>query len=44
MTGAALAVFEVGADGWGGVTTYPPADNGFVEVLRQGVRLYRTDR
>lgn len=35
-----LAVFEVGSDGWLGVTTFPPEDGGYVEGLRQGVRLY----
>ena len=38
----ALAVFEVGADGWVGVTTFPPAaDPAYIDGLRQGVRLYR---
>lgn len=36
----ALAVFEVGDDGWVGVTTFPPEDGAYVEGLRQGVRLY----
>ncbi|UQY32643.1 hypothetical protein K8U54_12905 [Pseudomonas fulva] len=37
----ALAVFELGTDGWTGVTTFPPEDDGYVEQLRQGVRLFR---
>lgn len=37
----AVAVFEVGADGAVGVTTFPPADGGYVEGLRQGIRVYR---
>lgn len=36
-----VAVFEVGADGWVGVTTFPPADASYVEGLRQGIRLYQ---
>lgn len=39
----ALAVFEVGADGWVGVTTFPPADGDYVEGLRQGIRLYQRE-
>ena len=40
---AALAVFEVGPDGWDGITTFAPdADNPeYLEQLRLGVRLYR---
>lgn len=39
----ALAVFEVGADGWDGVTTLAPAGSEveYLEQLRLGVRLYR---
>jgi len=38
----ALAVFEVGTDGWVGVTTFPPAAYpAYIDGLRQGVRLYR---
>ncbi|WP_060495318.1 PBECR2 nuclease fold domain-containing protein [Pseudomonas sp. GTC 16482] len=39
----ALAVFEVGADGWDGVTTVAPAGTNadYLEQLRIGVRLYR---
>jgi hypothetical protein len=39
----ALAVFEVGDDGWDGITTFAPnADNPeYLEQLRLGVRLYR---
>ena len=39
----ALAVFEVGADGWDGITTLAPAGNDpdYLEQLRLGVRLYR---
>ncbi|WP_312679862.1 PBECR2 nuclease fold domain-containing protein [Stutzerimonas nitrititolerans] len=40
----AVAVFEVGADGWIGVTTFPPADDGYVDGLRQGVRLFQAER
>lgn len=39
----ALAVFEVGSDGWLGVTTFPPEDGEYVEGLRQGIRLYQRD-
>lgn len=37
----ALAVFEAGSDGWLGVTTFPPGDDGYVESVRQGIRLYQ---
>ncbi len=37
----AVAVFEVGADGWLGVTTFPPHKDEYLETVRQGVRLYR---
>lgn len=40
---AALAVFEVGSDGWAGITKFTP-DAGnpeYLEQLRLGVRLYR---
>ncbi|TBV12764.1 PBECR2 nuclease fold domain-containing protein [Stutzerimonas kirkiae] len=39
----ALAVFEVGDDGWDGITTFSPqADSAeYLESLRVGVRLYR---
>lgn len=37
----ATAVFEVGADGWVGVTTFPPASDEYLNTLRQGIRLYR---
>ncbi|ASN67710.1 putative head morphogenesis protein [uncultured Caudovirales phage] len=39
----ALAVFEVGPDGWGGVTTLARAgsDPEYLEELRIGVRVYR---
>ncbi|HBO4355090.1 TPA: hypothetical protein L4U31_002848 [Pseudomonas aeruginosa] len=40
----AVAVFEVGQDGWVGVTTFPPADAGYAEGLRQGIRLYRREK
>lgn len=36
-----LVVFELGADGWAGVTAFPPASSTYVEDLRVGVRLYR---
>lgn len=39
----AVAVFEVGDDGWMGVTTFPPEDGVYTEALRQGVRLYKRD-
>jgi len=39
----AVAVFEVGSDGAVGVTTFPATDNGYVEGLRQGIRLYQRD-
>jgi len=39
----ALSVFEVGDDGWDGVTTFSPESNDpdYLEQLRIGVRLYR---
>lgn len=37
----ALVVFEVGTDGWTGVTAFPPQDGGYVEGVRQGIRLYQ---
>lgn len=39
----ALAVFEVGADGWDGITTFAPdaSNPEYLEQLRLGVRLYR---
>ncbi len=39
----ALAVFEVGSDGWAGITTFAPgADKAdYLDSLRLGVRLYR---
>jgi len=39
----ALSVFEVGDDGWDGVTTFSPEANDpdYLEQLRIGVRLYR---
>lgn len=39
----ALSVFEVGEDGWDGVTTFSPesSDPDYLEQLRLGVRLYR---
>lgn len=39
----AVAVFEVGTDGAVGVTTFPPADGGYVEGLRQGIRIYQRE-
>lgn len=35
-----LVVFELGADGWAGVTAFPPQSAGYVEDMRIGVRLY----
>lgn len=40
----AVAVFEVGADGWVGVTTFPAAETAYIEGLRQGVRLYQREQ
>lgn len=37
----AVAVFEVGKDGWVGVTTFPPHQDEYLETVRQGIRLYR---
>lgn len=39
----ALAVFDVGSDGWAGITTFAPdADNPeYLEQLCLGIRLYR---
>jgi hypothetical protein len=39
----ALAVFEIGDDGWAGVSSFEPdANNGeYLTALRQGIRLYR---
>lgn len=39
----ALAVFEVGSDGWAGITTFAPDANNpdYLDQLRLGVRLYR---
>lgn len=39
----ALVVFEVGADGWAGVTAFQPATPDYLESLRLGVRLYQRD-
>lgn len=39
----ALTVFELGSDGWDGITTFPPRDDVYLEALRQGVRLYQRD-
>lgn len=38
-----LVVFELGADGWAGVTAFPPAPGSYVDDLRVGVRLYRRE-
>ncbi len=38
-----LAVFELGADGWSGVTAFPPASTDYLEHARVGVRLYRRE-
>lgn len=37
----AVAVFEIGADGWLGVTTFAPHQDEYLETVRQGIRLYR---
>jgi hypothetical protein len=37
----ALAVFEVGDDGWDGVTGFVAESEGYLDDLRLGVRLYR---
>ncbi|RLM23655.1 hypothetical protein BIY29_10160 [Brenneria alni] len=42
-TTPALAVFDVGADGWTGVTTFAPDDADYLDGLRIGVRTYRRD-
>lgn len=39
----AVAVFELGVDGWMGVTTFTAADSGYLEGLRHGVRLYQRE-
>ncbi|MFT4190848.1 MAG: PBECR2 nuclease fold domain-containing protein [Comamonas sp.] len=39
----ALVVFEVGADGWTGVTAFQPATGDYLESLRLGVRLYQRE-
>lgn len=39
----ALAVFELGTDGWSGITTFPAGSDNYLENLRVGVRLYRRD-
>lgn len=39
----ALAVFEVGSDGWVGVTTFPPHKDDYLESVRQGIRLYQRE-
>lgn len=39
----ALAVFEVGSDGWVGVTTFPPRSDDYLEDVRIGVRLYQRE-
>lgn len=46
QTVPALAVFEVGDDGWAGITTFSPdaQDPAYLEQLRLGVRLYRRGR
>ena len=37
----ALAVFEVGDDGWDGVTGFVADSDDYLDDLRLGVRLYR---
>lgn len=37
----ALAVFELGADGWSGVTTFQASADAYLENLRVGVRLFQ---
>lgn len=39
----ALVVFEVGADGWVGVTAFAPDAPAYVDNLRVGVRLYQRE-
>ena len=39
----ALVVFELGADGWTGVTTFPGASQSADDDWRVGVRLYQRD-
>ncbi len=40
-TQPALAVFELGDDGWLGVTTFPAEQEGYIDAVRQGIRLYK---
>lgn len=37
----ALVVFEVGADGWSGVTAFQASSEEYLDSLRLGVRLYQ---
>lgn len=39
----ALAVFEVGTDGWVGVTTFPGRTEDYLQTARQGIRLYQRE-
>ena len=39
----ALAVFDVGADGWDGITIFTPDKEEYLEQVRTGVMLYYRD-
>lgn len=39
----ALAVFEIGQDGWAGVTTFQAGSQEYLDSLRVGVRLYQRE-
>ena len=36
-----VAVFEMTGDGWEGRTTFPAENEGYLDTLRQGIRLYQ---
>jgi len=36
-----LAIFEVGDDGWLGVTTFAPDNPNYLEQLRVGIRVFK---
>lgn len=35
-----LAVFEIGADGWAGITTFAPDELAYLDKMREGFRIY----
>lgn len=39
-----LAVFELGADGWSGITSFAPDDMEYLERMREGFRIYRRQK